>query len=65
MEKKEYITPLTETYHFDAEGLMITASPGVSNEEFDPDNDEIGAKEGFYLYYEEDTPTKHFNVWDD
>lgn len=31
---------------------MITASPGVSNEELDP-SEEIGAKEGDYEDYED------------
>ncbi|WP_282958110.1 hypothetical protein [Prevotella nigrescens] len=27
---------------------MLTASPGISNEEFDPAHDEVGAKEGVF-----------------
>ncbi len=42
MKKKEYIKPQTEIIRVSHENLMITASPGVSNEEFDPDEDEIG-----------------------
>lgn len=52
MKKKKYIKPFIEDYRFLSEGLMITASPGISNEEFDPDNDEIGAKPG--LIFEDD-----------
>ena len=37
-----------KAYRFSTENLMLTASPGVSDEKFDPANDEIGAKEGVF-----------------
>lgn len=40
---------------------MITASPGVSNEEFDPGSDEIGAKEENSF----DTEYPHHSLWED
>jgi len=46
MSYKEYIKPLTRVYRLSSEDLMLTASPGISNEEFDPAHDEVGAKEG-------------------
>jgi len=67
MEKKKYIKPETETIRVSLDGLMITASPGVSNEEFDPDNDEIGAKKGSFFFDEEDEGwvKPGFNAWED
>lgn len=62
MKKKEYIKPQTESIHLSLENLMITASPGVSNEEFDPSTDEIGAKQGTF-FDNEDWPS--FNAWED
>ena len=35
MAYKKYITPLMKAYRFSTENLMITASPGISDEEFD------------------------------
>ena len=40
MEKKKYVKPSTENYRLLPESLMITASPGVSDDEFDPANDD-------------------------
>ncbi|WP_179210018.1 hypothetical protein [Prevotella nigrescens] len=37
---------MTRVYRLSPEDLMLTASPGISNEEFDPAHDEVGAKEG-------------------
>lgn len=48
MAYKKYITPLMKAYRFSTENLMLTASPGVSDEEFDPNKDEVGAKEGVF-----------------
>ena len=42
-----YLKPKMLTEHLKLEYFMLTASPGVSDEEFDP-NDEIGAKEEDY-----------------
>jgi hypothetical protein len=47
MKKKEYVTPEIFCCVLRAEGLLITASPGISDGEFDPDNDEIGAKPAY------------------
>ena len=62
MEKKQYIQPNAEIVRFKQESLMITASPGVSNEEFDPDKDEVGAKENPFLGPSE---LPHYSPWDD
>ena len=61
MKKKIYIIPSTEHHSFPTESLMITASPGVSNEEFDPGSDEIGAKEENSF----DTEYPHHSLWED
>ena len=45
MKKKVYSKPQTEIIRASHESLLITASPGVSNEVFDPNDDEIAAKE--------------------
>ena len=54
MKKKKYIVPAIENHILPMESLMIAASPGVSNEEFDPAHDEIGAKENPWAFR---TPT--------
>jgi hypothetical protein len=54
MKKKEYVTPEIFLCVLRAEGLLITASPGISDGEFDPDNDEIGAKPAYEFEDEED-----------
>ena len=41
---KKYLKPKMYKEHLKLESFMLTASPGVSDEEFDP-NEEIGAKE--------------------
>jgi hypothetical protein len=45
--KKMYLKPKMFTERLKLESFMLTASPGVSDEEFDP-NEEIGAKEEDY-----------------
>ena len=60
MKKKKYIVPAIENHILPMESLMITASPGVSNE--DPGNDEIGAKENPFLGPSE---FPHYSPWDD
>ncbi len=62
MKKKKYIVPAIENHILPMESLMITASPGVSNEEFDPAHDEIGAKENPFLGPSE---LPHYSTWDD
>ncbi len=64
MKKKKYIKPFIEDYRFLSEGLMITASPGISNEEFDPDNDGIGAKPGL-IFEDDDWKKSGSNLWED
>ena len=61
MKKKKYIVPAIENHILPMESLMITASPGVSNEEFDPDSDEVGAKEKPFLGPSE---LPHYSPWD-
>lgn len=53
MKKKEYVTPEIFCCVLRTEGLLITASPGISDGEFDPDNDEIGAKPAYEFEDEE------------
>lgn len=50
--KKKYLKPEVFKEHLELESFMITASPGVSNEELGP-GEEIGAKEGDYEDYED------------
>lgn len=64
MEKKKYVKPSTEDYRLLPESLMINASPGVSNDEFDPTNDEVGAKEN-WITDEPEGGIKRFNAWED
>ena len=64
MEKKKYVKPSTEDYRLLPESLMINASPGVSNDKFDPANDEVGAKEN-WITDEPEGGTKRFNAWED
>lgn len=45
--KKVYLKPKTFIERLKLESFMLTASSGVSDEEFDP-SDEIGAKEEDY-----------------
>lgn len=62
MKKKKYIVPAIENHILPMESLMMTASPGVSNEEFDPANDKVGAKENPFLGPSE---LPHYSPWDD
>ena len=61
MKKKIYIIPSIENFYFSIESLMITASPGITNDEFDPENDEVGAKEGPSF----DTEYPNYSPWED
>ena len=61
MKKKRYIIPSIENFYFSIESLMITASPGITNDEFDPENDEVGAKEGPSV----DTEYPNYSPWED
>ena len=67
MEKKKYIKPQNETFLFSAESLMITASPGVSNGEFDPSTEEIGTRElsGFIDSKFGSDDELHRSIWGD
>ncbi|QUB70256.1 hypothetical protein J4864_04175 [Prevotella multiformis] len=62
MKKKRYIIPSTESHRFSMENLMITASPGISNDEFDPVHDEVGAKENPSF---NSTEYPHYSPWED
>ena len=62
MEEKKCIGPEIEKHILPMESRMIAASPGVSNEEFDPAHDEIGAKENPFLGPSE---LPHYSPWDD
>lgn len=42
--KKKYLKPKTFTQRLKLESFMLTASPGVSDDEFDP-SEGVGAKE--------------------
>ena len=48
MKKKIYSRPHTEIIRTSHGSLLITASPGVSNGEFDPGNDEIGTRKDLF-----------------
>ncbi|MFB9897610.1 hypothetical protein [Hallella seregens] len=68
MIRKTYMTPMAEKIHLEAEQVMITASPGVSNDEFDPNNDEVGAKRNSFFDMEDGngyTANPRFSAWDD
>lgn len=43
MEKKVYSKPKMEIIRVSNESLLVKASPGVSNREYDPDTEEVGA----------------------
>ena len=44
---------MAEKIYLSAEQVMITASPGVSNDEFDPDDDGVGAKRNSFFDMED------------
>ena len=46
------------------ESLLVKASPGVSNKEYDPDNDEVGAKKDSF-YNEDDSWSQTESLWND
>lgn len=65
MEKKLYNAPFTECILVGAEKIMITASPGVSDEEWDTDQG-IDAKSGlFFLDKEGEDGSRPHSFWDD
>lgn len=43
MKKKVYSKPKMEIIRVSTESLLVKASPGVSNREYDPVNEEVGA----------------------
>lgn len=68
MKKKTYTEPLTEVVKLEVNSLMETWSIGVDN---DPshgigpgDEDDIGAKQGFFDE-EDDWAKLGFNAWED
>lgn len=69
MKKKTYTEPLTEVVKLEVNSLMETWSIGVDN---DPNHsigagqeDDIGAKQGFFLNEEDDWAKPGFNAWED
>lgn len=62
MKKDIYIKPVTENVIAATEQLLITASPGISDEPWDPDMP-IDAKEGFFG--SDDQVAQPHNLWDD
>ena len=43
MKKKVYSKPKMVFFRVSNESLLVKASPGVSNREYDPDTEEVGA----------------------
>ena len=54
--KKLYLKPEVYVHCTIIENLMLTASPGISDEEYDP-SEEIGSKEGEFEDDEDDLPS--------
>ena len=64
MKKKVYSKPKMEIIRVSNESLLVKASPGVSNREYDPDNDEVGAKKDSF-YNEDDSWSQTESLWND
>ena len=65
MEKKLYNAPFNECILVGAEKIMITASPGVSDEEWDTDQG-IDAKSGLLFRDKEgEDGSRPHSFWDD
>lgn len=65
MGKKLYNAPFTECILVGAEKIMITASPGVSDEEWDTDQG-IDAKSGLLFRDKEgEDGSRPHSFWDD
>lgn len=64
MKKKVYSKPQTEIIRVSNESLLVKASPGVSNKEYDPDNEEVGAKKDPFDN-EDDSWSQTESLWND
>lgn len=64
MKKKVYSKLQTEIIRVSNESLLVKASPGVSNKEYDPDNDEVGAKKDPFDN-EDDSWSQTESLWND
>lgn len=67
--KKQYIKPEVEVVKVNGNALMETWSIGVDNDPnhgIGPGNeDDIGAKQGFFFDNWEETGSRNKNLWDD
>lgn len=64
MKKKVYSKLQTEIIRVSNESLLVKASPGVSNKEYDPDNEEVGAKKDPFDN-EDDSWSQTESLWND
>ena len=64
MKKKVSSKPQTEIIRVSNESLLVKASPGVSNKEYDPDNEEVGAKKDPFDN-EDDSWSQIESLWND
>lgn len=64
MEKKLYIQPVTEVVTAKSENLMISASPGVGDKDYDT-NSPIDSKAGDFFDSEGSDELPHYNLWDE
>lgn len=64
MKKKVYSKPQTEIIRVSNESLLVKASPGVSNKEYEPDNEEVGAKKDPFDN-EDDSWSQTESLWND
>ena len=62
MENKKYITPAIKVVRMNSENIMLTASPGVSEEEWDS-NSGIDAKENGAFEEETDDDFPNHGSW--
>lgn len=64
MKKKVYSKLQTEIIRVSNESLLVKASLGVSNKEYDPDNEEVGAKKDPFDN-EDDSWSQTESLWND
>ena len=62
MENKKYITPAIKVVRMNSENIMLTASPGVGEGEWDP-NSGIDAKENGAFEEETDDDFPNYGSW--
>ena len=62
MENKKYITPAIKVVRMNSENIMLTASPGVSDGEWDP-TEPIDAKENGAFEEETDDDFPNHGSW--